>query len=187
MKKSVFFDFLNDRDGIDFDNYLAESTEEVDYINWNQFVLPNDYGDAEAEYHAIRNSCALFDVSPICKYRMRGKSAGVFLNHLLTRPVSHAESMRGIYVIFCNEDGSRLYANIDNRKVVVGSINCSSWSWGLKRMIGNASIECQYGDIEELWTEMGNERLTVKLSIGPLLGLERRGRVPARIEVHQQA
>ena len=31
-----------------------------------------DYGDAEAEYFAIRNSCAMFDVSPIRKISIRG-------------------------------------------------------------------------------------------------------------------
>ncbi|MBV57116.1 MAG: hypothetical protein CMQ12_11160 [Gammaproteobacteria bacterium] len=106
LKESVFYKFLNRRDGVDVNEYLRISQEDVDYINWNQFVLPNDYGDAELEYRAIRHSCALFDVSPMRKYQLRGSDAGKFLDHLLTRPVSDVAAMQGIYVAFCNADGS---------------------------------------------------------------------------------
>ena len=70
LKKSIFFDFLNRRDETDFESFMAESVEDEHYINWNQFVLPQDYGDAETEYFAIRNSCAMFDVSPIRKIQV---------------------------------------------------------------------------------------------------------------------
>jgi len=85
---------------------MADSIEDEHYINWNQFALPHDYGDAEAEYSAIRNSCAIFDVSPIRKIRVRGANAGVFFDHLSTRPVSGLPAMRATYTVFCNEDGS---------------------------------------------------------------------------------
>ncbi len=106
LKKSPFFDFLNRRHDTDFEQYLLNSTEDMHYIDWNRYVLPGDYGDAHTEYLAIRNGCALFDVSPMRKYRIKGPDSGAFLDHLLTRPVSEARSMRGIYVVFCNEDGS---------------------------------------------------------------------------------
>ncbi|HJL61204.1 MAG TPA: aminomethyltransferase family protein [Pseudomonadales bacterium] len=106
MKKSPFFDLLNRRAGKDFDDFLASSVLDQDYIDWNDFALPNDYGNAEEEYFALRNGCAIFDVSPMRKYRISGEEAGDFLDKMLTRPVSDAESNRGIYVIFCNEDGT---------------------------------------------------------------------------------
>jgi aminomethyltransferase len=106
LKKSPFFDFLNRREGEDFQTFLEQSTEDSDYIEWNGFLLPSDYGDSQAEYRAIRKSCALFDVSPLRKYRITGPGSGEFLDRLLTRPVSAARPMRGIYVVFCNEDGS---------------------------------------------------------------------------------
>jgi aminomethyltransferase len=106
LRKSTFFDFLNRRDDLDFDEFLRVHTKDEHYIDWHHFVLPNDYGDAELEYRAIRNSCAMFDVSPIRKYRIRGGGAGAFLDHLLTRPVSPSPSMRGIYTAYCNADGS---------------------------------------------------------------------------------
>jgi aminomethyltransferase len=85
---------------------MANSIEDEHYINWNDFALPHDYGDAEFEYRAIRNSCAIFDVSPIRKIRVQGSDAGIFFDHLLTRPVSGLPAMRATYTIFCNDDGS---------------------------------------------------------------------------------
>lgn len=106
LKKSVFFSFLNRRAGNSLDEYLKNSVEDEDFISWNNFVLPNDYGNSTEEYQAIRHSCALFDVSPMRKYRITGKDAGAFLDHLLTRPVSDASPMQGIYAAYCNDDGS---------------------------------------------------------------------------------
>ena len=85
---------------------METSVEDQDYINWNQYVLPYDYGDAEFEYRALRNSCALCDVTPMCNIRVRGANAGHFLDHLLTRPVSQLGPMRTTYTVYCNEDGS---------------------------------------------------------------------------------
>ena len=106
MKESPFFAFLNRRDEVATRAYLEPALEEVNFIDWNGYILVQDYGDAEAEYHAIRDACALFDVSPLRKYRITGVGAGPFLDRLLTRPVSDAPCMRGMYVIFCNDDGS---------------------------------------------------------------------------------
>lgn len=106
IKQSAFFGFFNRRENQGFDEFLQHSTEEEDYINWNEFLLPRDYGDAREEYQAIRNTCALFDVSPIRKFSLNGPAAGYFLDHLLTRPVSDTPPMRGIYVAYCNADGS---------------------------------------------------------------------------------
>ncbi|MCH7822149.1 MAG: aminomethyl transferase family protein [Proteobacteria bacterium] len=106
LKKSIFFDFLNRRDGIDFASFIADSIEDQHYINWNEFLLPHDYGDAETEYLAIRNSCAIFDVSPIRKIHVGGVGAGKFFDRLMTRPVSSLPTMRATYTVFCDADGN---------------------------------------------------------------------------------
>ena len=81
MKKSAFFDFFNDTDATQFEQILQIGVEDQDYINWNEFLLPKDYGNAEQEYWAIRKSCALFDVSPIRKIRITGSAAGRLLDY----------------------------------------------------------------------------------------------------------
>ena len=85
---------------------MENAQQDTDYIDWNGFALPFDYGNAEQEYFAIRESCAIFDVTPLRKYRIKGPEAGAFLDYLLSRPVSTATNQRSIYVVYCNEDGS---------------------------------------------------------------------------------
>jgi len=38
------------------------------------------------------------------------------------------------------EDGESIYSDINGEIVEIGFVACSSWSWGLKQVIGNASI-----------------------------------------------
>ena len=106
LKKSMFFDFLHRREQTDFQSFVADSIEDVHYINWNDFLLPHDYGNAETEYFAIRNSCAIFDVSPIRKIHVGGVGAGKFFDRLLTRPVSSLPPMRAAYTVFCDVNGN---------------------------------------------------------------------------------
>lgn len=103
MKRTPFFDLLNRKR--DFEAFIAEGQADIDYIDWNGYVVPHDFGDAEQEYHAIRNECALFDDSPLRKLRISGDDAGHLLDHTLTRAVSHTPIMRALYVIWCNDDG----------------------------------------------------------------------------------
>jgi len=108
MKKSTFFDLLNRNTDYDFESFLAKSKEDVDYINWHDYCLPMTYGDAASEYRAVRSTCALFDASPIKKYKISGADAGAFLDAVITRRMSRQRSMRVGYAIFCNEDGMLL-------------------------------------------------------------------------------
>ncbi len=105
MKKSAFFDFLNRHAMDDFESFLARSREDVDYIDWNGFCLPMNYGDDASEYKAVRGACALFDASPVKKYKISGADAGPFLDAVMTRRMSGMKSMRVGYAVFCNEDG----------------------------------------------------------------------------------
>lgn len=106
LRQSPFYNFLNRRINLGFAQFESNHELDVDYINWNEFLLPNDYGDPKQEYEAIRNRVALFDVTPMRKFEIIGSEAGRFLDHLVTRPVSSASPMQGIYVVLCNKDGS---------------------------------------------------------------------------------
>lgn len=106
LKQGLFFDLLNRRAGVDFDAFVRTHQRYAHYVGVHDYLLPFDYGDAEQEYHAIRNGCAMFDACSSRKYRIRGGGAGPFLDYLLTRPVSSSSPMRGIYAMFCNDDGT---------------------------------------------------------------------------------
>ena len=104
IKKSPLCDLMTRHTDFDFDDFVATTAPE-DYDHWNGYCLPVAYGDAAEEYETIRNSCAIFDASPMKKYRFRGNDAGRFLDRILTAPVSDMHSMRATYGLLCNEDG----------------------------------------------------------------------------------
>ena len=104
-KKSLFYDFVSRYVDTDFDSYMKSATEDEDYINWHGHCLPFVYEDEEKEYNAVRNTCALFDASPVKKYRIRGSNAGAFMDYVMTRKMSALPCMRATYAIWCNEDG----------------------------------------------------------------------------------
>jgi aminomethyltransferase len=108
VKKSTFFDFLNRYTDYDFKTFWASSKEDVHYIDWHGFCLTMSYGNAASEYNAVRNTCALFDASPIKKYKFTGADAGPFLDVIMTRQMSRQKPMHVIYATLCNENGMLL-------------------------------------------------------------------------------
>jgi aminomethyltransferase len=59
----------------------------------------------EREYLAIRNACALIDVSPLCKYQITGADALSFLNRLVTRDVGTCAIGAMLYTPWCDSRG----------------------------------------------------------------------------------
>jgi aminomethyltransferase len=106
LRSSFFFEFLNRRANQNFDQFVGDSVSDVDYIDWNGFALPFDYGDGGFEYSELRNRCAIFDSTPLQKIRFFGTDCGKLLDRTLTRPVSELPSMRATYTVMCNDDGS---------------------------------------------------------------------------------
>ncbi len=76
------------------------------------------------------------------------------------------------------DDGATVYAGAGNTESA-GIIACSSWSWGMNKTIGNASIKSEYAELTQAWVEIDGKRVEATLSRGPLLSLERRNQVPA--------
>jgi aminomethyltransferase len=72
---------------------------------WQGYWAPADYGNAEREYFAIRNTASLFDLSPMTKYRITGHEAEAFLQRLMTRDISKLKTGRVAYTIWCNDEG----------------------------------------------------------------------------------
>ena len=104
IKKSVLCDLVTRHCDFDFDHLIA-TTPEDGYDSWNGFCLPMQYTNTADEYAAIRSSCAMFDASPMKKYRFRGEDAGGFLDRILTAPVSQLPAMRAAYGLICDEQG----------------------------------------------------------------------------------
>ena len=59
----------------------------------------------EREYAAIRNSAALFDVSPLYKYHITGPDAAALLNRVITRDIEKVKRNQVIYTPWCDAEG----------------------------------------------------------------------------------
>ncbi len=72
---------------------------------WKDCTVADAYFDVALEYAALRNACAVFELSPIIKQRITGPDALPFLNRLMTREVGKIKPGRVGYAVWCNEEG----------------------------------------------------------------------------------
>ena len=73
---------------------------------WAGHVVASSYElSHEREYHAIRAAAALFDVSPLYKYRVKGKDAARLLDRVVTRNVLRAQVGQVLYTPWCDASG----------------------------------------------------------------------------------
>lgn len=76
---------------------------------WAGYVVASSYElSHDREYHAIRNSAALFDVSPLFKYLITGKDAARLLDHVVTRNVAKAKVGQVLYTPWCDNEGKQI-------------------------------------------------------------------------------
>lgn len=91
-----------------FHDRIAELMKERHWYDWAGWAAPEVIDDAELEYFAIRSTAALFDISPMVKYRIEGPEAEAFLSHLTLRDVSKLGPGRVQYTAWCDDDGQVL-------------------------------------------------------------------------------
>src|SRR2546425_4778515 len=76
---------------------------------WAGYVVASSYElSHDREYHAIRNSAALFDVSPLYKYLVTGRDAARLLDHVVTRNVAKAKVGQVLYTPWCDNAGKQI-------------------------------------------------------------------------------
>ncbi|MGB3831226.1 MAG: aminomethyltransferase family protein [Mesorhizobium sp.] len=81
---------------------LARTSE---WYNWAGYRAPHSLWDEELEYFAIRSQAALFDISPMVKYRIEGPEAEAFCDRLTLRDVSKLKPGRVHYTAWCDDEG----------------------------------------------------------------------------------
>ena len=76
---------------------------------WAGYVVASAYElSHDREYHAIRNSAALFDVSPLYKYLVTGRDAARLLDHVVTRNIGKAKVGQVLYTPWCDNEGKQI-------------------------------------------------------------------------------
>jgi aminomethyltransferase len=89
-----------------FHERLSALNETGLWEHWTGHLVATKYQMAEkAEYVAVRNSAAIFDTSPLFKYRFRGPDAERFLAGVLARDIRTCPAGHAQYTIWCDDRG----------------------------------------------------------------------------------
>src|SRR3972149_5741309 len=80
--------------------------ESLNYRDWAGYYAVSAYETHyEHEYNAIRNACALIDISPLFKYRLTGPDAARLVNRIITRDASKMQVGQVVYTPWCDDYG----------------------------------------------------------------------------------
>jgi len=89
-----------------FHDRTAPLCTSMQWKDWGGFHAVCRYGThLEAEYHAIRQSAGLLDVSPLTKIAVTGADAAAFLSYVTSRNIQRLRRHRVRYAAICDEAG----------------------------------------------------------------------------------
>ncbi|MEE8426116.1 MAG: aminomethyltransferase family protein [Woeseiaceae bacterium] len=72
---------------------------------WKGYTSADVLYCAETEYFAIRNATAVFDLTPMTKYRISGPDALPYIDRLVTRDMTKVKTGRVAYAVWCDDQG----------------------------------------------------------------------------------
>ena len=88
---------------------LAPLSETMLWKHWSGYAAAQNYQFSTLfEYFAIRSGVAVFDTSPLFKYRIQGPDAESFLAGVLARDIRSCQPGQAQYTIWCDSDGYML-------------------------------------------------------------------------------
>jgi aminomethyltransferase len=79
-----------------------------EWHQWKGYTAANELYCADTEYFAIRNATAVFDLTPMTKYRITGPDALAYLDRLVTRDMSKVAPGRVAYSVWCDDQGQAI-------------------------------------------------------------------------------
>jgi aminomethyltransferase len=129
---------------------LLPLAESLNFRDWSGYYAVSAYeAHHEHEYNAIRNACALIDVSPLYKYRVSGPDAVRLVDRVITRDAKKLAVGQVYYTPWCDEDGKV----IDDGTVTRTGEDAFRWTAAdpsLRWLTQNAhGLQVQVDDISE--------------------------------------
>ncbi len=92
--------------GTPFHPRTAALNQPGHWRDWSGYMAAGSYAvHHEREYNAIRQGCALLDVSPLFKYRLAGRDAARLIDRVITRDVSKLRVGQVGYTHWCDAAG----------------------------------------------------------------------------------
>lgn len=135
-----------------FHERLSVLNETGLWEHWAGHLVATKYQLAEkAEYFAVRNSAAIFDTSPLFKYRIHGPGAERFLAGVLARDIRTCAPGHAQYTAWCDdrghvvEDGVILHLEKDEFILTAAEPNLAYFSG----LVDGHDVEIE--DVSEAW------------------------------------
>ena len=92
--------------GTAFHPRTAPLNRKMQWREWSGYYASSVYADAhDIEYNAVREAAALFDVSPLYKYRVTGPDAPRLVDRVITRDATKLKVGQVFYTPWCDEHG----------------------------------------------------------------------------------
>jgi aminomethyltransferase len=136
--------------GSAFHERTAPLAESLSFRDWAGYYAVSSYETHhDHEYNAIRNACAVIDISPLFKYRLTGPGAARLVNRIITRDATKLAVGQVWYTPWCDEDGTV----IDDGTVTRVAEETYRWTAAhpnLRWLVSNASgLDVEIEDISE--------------------------------------
>lgn len=134
-----------------FHSRTAALCQSHEWRDWSGYLAASLYEPShEREYYAVRNSAALFDVSPLFKYEISGPDAPALLNRVMTRDLGKCAIGQIMYSPWCDDDGKLIddgtVARLEERRFrVTAATHNLRWfqdcGFGLNATVADVSTE----------------------------------------------
>ena len=135
-----------------FHERLSVLNETGLWEHWAGHLVATKYQMAEkSEYFAVRNSAAIFDTSPLFKYRIHGPGAERFLAGVLARDIRTCPAGHAQYTVWCDdrghvvEDGVILHLEKDEFILTAAEPNLAYFTG----LVAGHDVEVE--DVTEAW------------------------------------
>ena len=93
--------------GTPFHSRTSALCASQNWRTWSGYFVASSYDVMhDYEYHAIRNTAALIDISPLYKYEVRGKDALRLVDRVITRDAAKCAVGQALYGCLCEDDGA---------------------------------------------------------------------------------
>jgi len=84
----------------------VEHNKSLDWKNWAGYFAANSYNVVnDFEYFAFRHSAGLIDITPLFKYRVKGKDATLLLSRIMVKDISKLKLNQATYCCWCDDRG----------------------------------------------------------------------------------
>src|SRR3984893_15080347 len=86
-----------------YEQHRALGGRLVEFGGWE---MPVQYSSISEEHQAVRTQAGLFDVSHMGEFKIEGRDAQAFLQHIVPNDVSRLGIQQALYTQLCLPDGN---------------------------------------------------------------------------------